>query len=175
MRVAARKTAVLALSVGASLALGGCMTSNNADPSAFINDCLADRADIVEGVDWATVQPYRVRIVNGDYRPMIMYIEQKRPYILVLENADNKDHDFWAPGFLKNAVALDSIQFEGKAPATGCVNGVRIKARSSVTMRFVPVWEGRYEIRNINFALTPTIGATAVVNVVPPRVGSSVN
>lgn len=173
--VVARKTAAVALSVGAVLALGGCMTSTNAEPSVFINDCLSDRADIVESVDWEGVQPYRVRIVSGDFRPMIMYMEQKRPYILVLENTDTKDHDFWAPGFLKTAVALDSIQFEGKTAAKGCVNGVRIKARSSVTLRFVPVWEGRYEIRDVNFALTPTLGATAVVNVVPPRVGAAVN
>ena len=163
--------AALVLSAG----LGGCMTANNAEPSVFINDCLVDRADIVENVDWAAVQPYRVRIVGGDYRPMVVYVEQSRPYILILENADNKDHDFWAPDFLKSAVALDSIQFEGKAPAKGCVNGVRIKARSSVTLRFVPVWEGRYEIRDVNFALTPTVGATAVVNVVRPRVGTTVN
>lgn len=151
------------------------MTSTNAEPSVFITECLANRADIVETVDWSQVQPYRVRIVNGDFRPMIMYVEQDRPYILVLENADPKDHDFWAPEFLKTAVALDSIQFGDKTPAKGCVNGVRLKARSRVTLRFVPVWEGRYEVRDVNFALTPTIGATSVINVVPPRLGVAVN
>lgn len=163
--------AVLALSASVS----GCMTSTNAEPSIFINDCMADRADIVEPVDWASVQPHRLRIVGGNYRPMIMNVEQNRPYILVLENADNKDHDFWAPDFLKGGIALDSIQFADQTPAKGCVNGVRIKARSSVTLRFVPVWEGRYEIRDVNFALTPTIGPTAVVNVVQPRVVGAVN
>lgn len=174
-RVRPRQLAVVGAAFALSVGLSGCMTSYSAEPSVFINDCLAERADIVEKVDWSAVQPYRVRIVNGDFRPMIMYVEQNRPYILVLENVDNKNHNFWAPDFLKSAVALDSIQFEGKAPAKGCVNGVRIKARSTVTMRFVPVWEGRYEIRDVNFALTPTAGATAVVNVVPPRVGVAVN
>lgn len=168
---AARVGAALALSI----TLGGCMTSTTAEPTMFINDCLANRTDIVESVDWATVQPYRLRVVNGDYRPMILYVEQNRPYVLVLENADNKDHDFWAPDFLKNGVALESVQFGDKAPAKGCVNGVRLKARSTVTLRFVPVWEGRYEARDVNFALTPTIGATVVLNVVQPRVGGAVN
>lgn len=164
-----------ASAVGAAFVLGGCMTSFDAEPTVFINDCMADRADIVESVDWDTVQPYRVRIVDGDFRPMILYVEQNRPYQLVLENADKKDHDFWAPDFLKTAVALNNIQFQGKVPGKGCVNGVRIKARSSVTLRFVPVWEGRYEVRDVNFALIPTIGATVVINVVPPRVGARVN
>ena len=88
--------------------LSACMTSTNARPSTFINECLANRADMQKDIDWAAVQPYRVRVVNGDFRPMIMSLEQNRPYILVLENADAKDHDFWAPDFLKTGVALDS-------------------------------------------------------------------
>lgn len=169
------KAVAVAAAVVLSLGLGGCMTSTTAEPTVFINDCLSDRADIVADVDWATVQPYRLRVVNGDFRPMIMYVEQHRPYVLILENADNKDHDFWAPEFLKNGVALESVQFGDKAPAKGCVNGLRLKARSSVTLRFVPVWEGRYEVRDVNFALTPTNGATVVLNVVPPRVAGVVN
>ena len=151
------------------------MTSTNARPSTFITECLANRADMQKDIDWAAVQPYRMRVVNGDFRPMIMSLEQNRPYVLVLENADAKDHDFWAPDFLKTGVALDSIQFGDKTPGTGCVNGVRLKARSSVTLRFVPVWEGRYEFRDVNFALTPTVGPTGVINVVPPRFGTVVN
>ena len=166
-------------SVGAALVLSatlsGCMTSNDSDPSVFITECLTNRADIVEAADWTAVQTTRMRIVDGNFRPMVMTVEQNRPYILVLENADDKDHDFWAPDFLKSAIALDTIQFEGKAPGKGCVNGVRIKARSKVTLRFVPVWEGRYEVRDVNFALTPTIGATVVMHVVPPRLGVAVN
>lgn len=155
--------------------LSGCMTSTSALPTSFIDECLANRANMDQNIDWSLVQPYRMRVVNGDFRPMIMSMEQNRPYILVLENADARDRDFWAPDFLKTGVALDSIQFDDKTPATGCVNGVRLKARSKVTLRFVPVWEGRYEFRNINFALTPTVGPTGVINVVPPRFGTTVN
>jgi hypothetical protein len=144
-------------------------------PTSFIDECLANRANMDKDIDWAAVQPYRLRIVEGDFRPMIMSLEQNRPYILVLDNADAKEHNFWAPDFLKTGVALDSIQFGDKTPATGCVNGVRIKPRTQVTLRFVPVWEGRYEFRDINFALIPTIGPTGVINVVPPRFGTAVN
>lgn len=151
------------------------MTSWDAEPTVFITGCMADRADIVAQADWTNVLHTRVRIVEGDYRPMVLYLEQGRPYSLVLENADPENHDFWAPDLLKNGVALDSIQMGDKAPAKGCVNGVRLKGRSTVTLRFVPVWEGRYEIKNVNFALQPTIGPTAVVNVVQPRVGQSEN
>lgn len=158
-----------------SASLSGCMTAQTATTHMFSPDCMADRADIVAGVNWDEVQPYRMRIVDGEFRPMIFNVERDRPYVLVLENADDKDHDFWAPDFLKSGVALDSIQFGDQAPAKGCVNGVRIKARSQVVIRFVPVWEGRYEVRNVNFILTPTIGATVIMHIVPPRVGTAVN
>lgn len=147
------------------------MTSTTAEPTVFINECLADRADIISAAHWDEVLPTRMRIVNGDFRPMILHMEQNRPYILTIENADTKAHDLWAPDFLKSGVALGSIQFGDKAPAKGCVNGVRLNPRSVTTIRFVPVWEGRYEGRDVNFALTPTIGPTVVFNVVPPRVG----
>ena len=165
---------VLAVAGGA-MALAACSTARDNSPSLVLVECLADRADIVADIDWDRVQPYQMRIVDGEYRPMIMHLETDRPYILEIYNADRKPHDFWAPGLLKQGVALDSIQFGEKAPAKGCVNGVRIKPRDTVTLRFVPVWEGRYEVRNIDFAMIPTIGAHAVVNVVPPRVGGPAN
>lgn len=153
------------------LILAGCVSSQNAIPSALAGTCIANRTNVLANTNWKGVQPYTMRIVDGDYRPMVLYLEKGRPYILVVKNTDNQTHNFWAPDLLENGVALESIQFGNKAPAKGCVNGVRIKARSRVTLRFVPVWEGRYEIRDIPFALIPTIGAAAVVNIIPPRVG----
>jgi hypothetical protein len=168
------RAALVCAGLAVCVSLGGCQTSTNVGPSIFDSACAADQSDVVDGIDWSEVQPYRLHIINGDYRPMVMSLEQNRPYVLVLENADKTDHDFWAPDFLKNGVALKSVQFGDKAPGRGCFNGVRLKARSTVTLRFVPVWEGRYEVRDVNFILTPTIGATAVINVVQPRLGVAV-
>jgi len=137
----------------------------------FVGGCLADRTDIVEAANWDGVQPYHLKFINGDIRPMVMDLEQDRPYILEVKNADNTDHNLWSPAFFKRGIALDSLQFGDKAPTKGCVNGVRIKARSTLVMRFVPVWEGRYEIYNSNSFLRAPTGPDAVVNIVPPRVG----
>ena len=117
------------------------------------------------------MQPNKITVVNGDIRPMVMYMEQGRPYIFEIRNADNKDHDLWSPDFFKRGVALDSLQFGDKAPTKGCVNGVRLKARSTVVMRFVPVWEGRYTFSNSSSFLHAPTGPDAVVNIIPQRVG----
>lgn len=159
------------LMVGLAAFVGACTTSPTGKPSMFVGGCLADRADIVEAANWDGVQPNKITIVNGEIRPMVMYMEQGRPYVFEVRNADNKDHDLWSPDFFKRGVALESLQFGNKAPAKGCVNGVRVKARSTVVMRFVPVWEGRYLFNNSNSFIHAPTGPDAVVNIVPQRVG----
>jgi len=159
-----------ALPVAAAVALSGCTTFLS-NTSSALEDCLSERLDIVESVDWAAVPPNRLRIVDNNFRPMVMYLEKGRPYSLTVENADPVAHDLWAPGFLKQGVALESVQIGDKSPAKGCVNGVRIEPRSTVTLRFVPVWEGRYEIQDSVLALLPGQYADGVFHIVEPRVG----
>lgn len=161
---------VLGFVVGGALALSGCFAASTT-PVAFIEDCMTDRLDIVENVDWDGVKPRRMRIIDGNYRPMVMYLEKDRAYVLIIENVDATSHDIWSPGLLKRGVALESVQIGDKAPAKGCVNGVRVAARSEITVRFVAVWEGRYEFYDGGFPLFPGKLAQGVFHVVPPRVG----
>ena len=157
---------------GVMIFAAACSTvSSVSDQTLFSNGCMAERADIVEAVDWTEVQPHDMRIVNGEIRPMVLYLEENRPYILRIKNADRAEHNLWSPELFKNGVAVDSVQFDNKAPTKGCVNGVRVKGRSTVTIRLVPVWEGRYLVYNsASFLHLPT-GPDAVVNIVLPRVG----
>lgn len=152
------------------LGVSGC-TMTSSTPTAFLQDCQADRLDIVENASWDGVKTRRIRIIDDNYRPMVMYFEKDRPYILTVENVDASPHDFWAPGLLKQGVALESVQIGDKAPAKGCVNGVRIAPRSEVTLKFVPVFEGRYEFYDGGFPLLAGNIADGVFHVVPPRVG----
>jgi len=160
----------VAASVVAAVALSGCTTFLK-NTSAALEGCLSDRLDIVENVDWTAVPSNRLRIVDNNFRPMVMYLEKGRPYSLTVENADPSVHYIWAPSLLKQGVALQSVQIGDKAPAKGCVNGVRIEPRSTVTLRFVPVWDGRYEISDSNTPLAPGQYADGVFHIVEPRVG----
>jgi len=149
-----------------------CSTVTETSPaSAYTDGCMAERVDIVDGIDWEAVQPNKLTLVDGEIRPMVIYLEEKRPYMIVVRNADRVDHDLWSPEFFKQGVAVESVQFGNKAATQGCVNGVRVKGRSTVTLRLVPVWEGRYELfNNKSFLRTPT-GPDAVINVIQPRIG----
>jgi len=158
--------------LAAATLLQACSTAGPAnDGSLFNNRCMAERADIVQAANWDNVQPHHVRIINGEIRPMVLYLEENRPYILKIKNADRTDHNMWSPDFFKNGVAIDSVQFGNKAPTKGCVNGIRIKARSTVTIRLIPVWEGRYQVYNSGSFLHLPTGPDAVVNIILPRVG----
>jgi len=162
------------LNAGSLLAIGltvsGCSMFSGA-PSTILGDCLSDRIDIVENADWANALTMRVRIVDGDWRPMVMYLEKDRPYILTVENVDDSSHSLWAPRLLKEGIALESVQFGDKVPAKGCVNGLRLEPRSEAILRFVPVWEGRYEIDDSALSVIPGQRTDGVVNIVQPRTG----
>lgn len=162
------------LTAGSMLAVGltmsGCSMFSGV-PSAILGDCFSDRLDIVENANWANALPMRVRIVDDNWRPMVMYLEKDRPYILTVENVDDSSHSLWAPRLLKEGIALESVQIGDKAPAKGCVNGVRLEPRSEVVLRFVPVWEGRYEIDDSALSVIPGQRTDAVVNIIPPRLG----
>ena len=166
------------LTAGSVLAVGltvsGCSMFSSA-PSIFVGDCLSDRLDIVENADWATALTVKIRIVDDNWRPMVMYLEKDRPYILTVENVDDSSHSFWAPRLLKEGVALESVQIGDKAPAKGCVNGVRLEPHSQITLRLVPVWEGRYEIDDGALSMIPGQRTDGVVNIVQPRSGLVVN
>lgn len=152
--------------------VAACSTVNETShASAYNNSCMAERADIVDAAQWDEVRPYRIRIVNGEIHPMVIYVEENRPYIFQVRNADRADHDLWSPEFFKQAAAVESVQFGDKAATKGCVNGIRIKGRSTVTIRFVPVWEGRYEVFNSSTFLRAPTGPDAVVHIIPQRIG----
>ena len=154
----------------AALAVSGCSISTST-PVVVMSSCMADRQDIVENVDWDTVPVTWIRIVDDNFRPMVMYLEKDRPYAIMVENADPVAHNIWAPGLLKRASALESVQIGDKAPAKGCVNGVRVQSHSTVTLRFVPVWEGRYEVYDTALPVIPGQLADGVIHIVPPRLG----
>ena len=161
---------VVAVAAGAVFALTGCLVTSTTH-MAYGQNCLTDRIDIVENASWEGVQPNHIRIVDDNFRPMVLYVEKNRPYILKIENADPHAHTFWAPGFLKRGVALESVQIGDKAPAKGCVNAVRVEGRSAVTLKFVPVWDGRYEFFDGTLPLLTGSMASGVLHVVNPRTG----
>ncbi|MEG3617126.1 hypothetical protein V5T82_01535 [Magnetovibrio sp. PR-2] len=172
----ARRFAVLGAVLGASTLLSGCMTYMTQSVGAPMQSCLSDREDVVAEADWDNATTLDAKFVNGELRPMVLYVETNRPYILRVRNLDRENHSIWAPDFLKQGVALDTIQMDDKTPAGACVNGVRVMARSTVTFRFVPVWEGRYEVANSRFPMIPPAQLTdGVFHIIEPRVGQSLN
>ena len=162
--------------LGSLLALSACGWYPITWPSdAAKRTCVADRADMTEQVDWDAVTPIRMRILDGDYLPMIMYFEKDRPYVLVVENADRDPHNLYAPYFFKEGVAMQSVQIGDNVPAEGCVNGVRIAPLSTVTLRFVPRWEGRYEVFDQPVRILPSQLPVSVMRIVQPRSGFASN
>ena len=102
---------------------------------------------------------------------MVFHFTRGKAYILDVSNLDGSANNIWAPGFLKQGVALHSIQIGGDQPATGCVNGIRIKPKSKIRIKFVAANEGRYEVHNTAFPIIPGQVSAGVYYIDPPRPG----
>ncbi len=160
------KTGLMAALVGV---LAGCGISTTGEQTMFVLGCVPERQELLEGVDWDNVRPIRINAIEGNFRPMVFHFIRGKAYTLEINNLDGSANNIWAPGFLKQGVALHSIQIGNGQPATGCVNGIRIKPKSKIRIKFVAANEGRYEVHNTAFPIIPGQISGGVYYVDPPR------
>ena len=151
--------------------LVGCGVSTTGDQSMFVLGCIPERQELLEGVDWDNVAPIHINAVENNFRPMVFHFTRGKAYALEIDNLDSSANNIWAPGFLKQGVALHSIQIGDGQPATGCINGIRIKPKSKIRIQFVAANEGRYEVHNTVFPIIPAQVSGGVYYVDPPRPG----
>ena len=157
--------------IGVLGVVGGCGISTTGEQTMFVLGCVPERQELLEGVNWDEVGITKVIAMDDNFRPPIFRFVRGKPYILDVENVDGAANNIWAPEFLKHGVALHSIQIGNSQPATGCVNGIRIKPKSKIRIKFVAANEGRYEAFNTVFPFIPAQATGGVFYVDPPRPG----
>ncbi len=155
--------------------LTACGISTTGEQTMFVLGCVPERQELLEGVDWDEVGPIRINAIENNFRPMVFHFVRGKAYTLEINNLDGRANNIWAPGFLKHGVALHSIKIGTGQPATGCVNGIRIKPKSKIRIQFVAANEGRYEVYNTAFPIIPGQISGGVYYVDPPRPGMSEN
>lgn len=170
-RIFRRAIARIAVFGAIAVGLGGCGISTTGEQSIFVLGCVPERAELLEGVVWDDIKPIRISAMESDFRPMVFHFIRGKAYVLDITNLDRSANNIWAPGFLKQGVALHSIQIGQSQPATGCVNGIRIKPKSNIRIQFVAANEGRYEVHNTMFPIIPNQVSGGVYYVDPPRPG----
>ncbi|MDH5189168.1 MAG: hypothetical protein OEW37_09465 [Rhodospirillaceae bacterium] len=151
--------------------LGGCGVSSTGQQSIFVVGCIPERFELLEGVSWDEVGVTRIIAIDNNFRPPIFHFVRGKAYIIDVENVDGSANNIWAPDFLKQGVALHSIQIGTSQPANGCINGVHIKPKSKIRIKFVAANEGRYEIFNTVAPFIPGQITGGVFYVDPPRPG----
>lgn len=151
--------------------LGGCGISTTGEQSIFVLGCVPERQELLDGVNWDEVGVTKVIAMDDNFRPPIFHFVRGKAYILDVENVDGSANNIWAPEFLKQGIALHSIQIGNSQPATGCVNGIRIKPKSKIRIKFVAANEGRYEAFNTALPFIPSQVTGGVFYVEPPRPG----
>lgn len=153
----------------AVLVLSGCVISTTGDQSIMVLGCIPERSELVEDVDWDQAQLLKIQALDSEFSPMIYHFTRGKAYVLEIQNLDNAANNIWAPDFLKRGVALASIQIGDGQPATGCINGIRIKGLQTVRLNFVAAHEGRFVVHNTALPIIPAQISDGVFYVDPPR------
>ncbi len=157
-----------------AVALGGCGISSGSSGASLAFGCMAERHQLTKGVEWHRVLPSIMRIQDETYDPMSFYFLQGQAYSLEIVNGDDFANNIWADDFLKEGIAVSSIRLGNGAPVYGCINGVRIAAKSTVKINFVAVTPGRYEIFNTALPIVPGQLTDAVFHVTASEHGINI-
>jgi hypothetical protein len=128
--------------------------------------CSVDTKKHLKRVKWNNARTIDVRIRQGEYSPMIIGLTKDKPYILRIENADNKSRNFKAGEFFRS-VALSRVAINGKEKRQDCITGVTVKPHQVAELELVAIRDGRYEFED-NF-LSFFNGTAGVIHVNLPR------
>lgn len=146
--------------------LAACASSTG-QKSVFQPQCQHYVAVDDEEARWSQASILNVRIRQGSFSPMIARFEIDRPYIMRIENGDDRVRFFWAPAFFESIVAKDIVVADG-APGDGCVRGLEIPPKSVAVVRFVTQTDGRFEVSDTNLPQLPVQSSDGVMYINPP-------
>ncbi|MAF49702.1 MAG: hypothetical protein CMM10_15705 [Rhodospirillaceae bacterium] len=140
-----RMALVMALTM-AALALNACART---DVYARLGDKLftPDQAEIVDAVDWENVEVFQIDIRQNEFRPAIIHLFLGEPYIMVVENRDDRSHFLYAPDFFKT-VAIRKIVTEKEEVSDVNLLGLVLKPGEVKEVHFVPVRDGWYDFED---------------------------
>jgi hypothetical protein len=128
----------------------------------MIPACSTDAKKHLKRVKWKDARTIDVRIRQGEFSPMIIGLTKDKPYILRIQNADDKSRNFKAGEFFRS-VALSRVAINGKAKRLDCITGVTVKPHQVAELELVAIRDGRYEFED-NF-LSFFYGTAGVIHV----------
>ena len=126
----------------------------------FIDRCIENAAEWVEGRELEKIETVNVRIRQGEYTPMILRFKQEHTYKIRLINRDDVSRAFRARDFF-HSIAVSRLTLGGKKIANPCVASVWLGPYQTAELDFVAVRDGRYEFEDSPFIFDSIITGAA--------------
>lgn len=101
-----------------------------------------------------------IDIRQDEFRPAIIHLFQGEPYIMVVENRDDRNHFFFAPEYFRN-VAIRKLVTEEEEITGVNLMGLVLKPGEVKEVHFVPVRDGWFDFED---AAGPGIFITGLVS-----------
>ena len=143
----------------AALALSGCMSGAGVERLASANQCVADAAERVSGVDWLKAEAIELGIRQGAFDPMIIALKRDAPYVIRITNGDDESRYFRANEFFRS-IALAKVVTSGEVFDATCISAVGVAANDTAEIQFVAVRDGRYDFEDIWFMYAPIVAGS---------------
>ena len=146
------------------MATSACGSDYSGYQSLFIDTCIENASEWIEGRELDETETVSIRIRQGEYTPMILRFKQEHTYKIRLINRDDVSRAFRAREFF-NSIAVSRLTLGGKKIESPCVASVWLGPYQTAELDFVAVRDGRYEFEDSPFIFDQLIsgGASGVI------------
>lgn len=134
-------------------------------PEPVISNCGPEKINRLRGVEWGFAKVIPVRVRQGEFSPLVIYLRRDMPYVFRFTNADDRAHTFAAPDFFE-AVAVSHLPgTSGPEPAAPLpsalvtaatpvpcnddVSAIKLPADATVELPLVTMRDGRYSFQDV--------------------------
>ncbi len=126
------------------------------------------RADVIssvqcsDAINWDTVTTIEVTLRDFDIRPEHILLKACQPYVFVISNTGDKDHDFYSKSFFANIMLLDDDAGLVKAE----FETLYVSPGLTTRVMFVPTALGEFDYKcsHLGHNLLGMSGTIEVVN-----------
>lgn len=159
--------------LGSASLLGACTLDGLVAQPAPVDEAeaataaLTDAEAVLAKADWARALSPSLRIRQNEFEPVVLVLRKGSPYILRLENGDDRAHSFRAPAFFKAIVVKSLVPAEdGDAPLTA-LEAIDLAPRQTRELAFVPRRDGSFPFSDgwVGLLLGGALGSRGLVTI----------
>ena len=140
------KLKILFVSLLTSSFLSGCVGMLDVDTNLLAN-CNVNEDSEQTTSDWDNASVIKLEIENSKFHPSLIQLTRNEPYIISIDNRDNKEHWFTAVDFFSSS-KIKKIEIDKDQVFEKCPSSILLKTKSKTSIYLVPRKVGIFDFEN---------------------------